>query len=399
MVMPGVGFDVVPSDCLASTVADALPEAVRLDMAFRGSGGVSRGTMKTMIEQLGQGTTVRRGGRLETVDAGSLVRTVVLGGKPRTVAAISWGDVSTAYHSTGIGDITVSMAMPAGQIRGMKIMTMFAGLLRRPAVIRALQKIVEKTRTGPTEDVRGRSHMDLWAQATAADGRTVEAWLRTPEGYTTTVITALLCVRKVLAGEANPGYQTPSSAFGAGLIKGLHRSGRAGVWTAERGESGGHRAPIARPPGCACGRLRLAHENPGWLTYWWGWGIGPEGWLTGPPKWAGNDQGRLSSYRDGSAATGMAHGSHGRRFPDTTGPLDAVSEGLVGAAECPAGGVRCAGSRSSLLACSLWCRRRWKRWRSTSGRAWAACWPGTSRASPSAPTGACPGGWEPTSCL
>ncbi len=221
VVMPGVGFDVVPSDCLAKSVADALPGAVRLDMAFRGSGGVSRGTMKTMIEQLGQGTMVRRGGRLETVDAGSLTRTVVLGGKPRLVSAISWGDVSTAYHSTGIGDITVSMAMPAGQIRGMKIMKVFGGLLRRPAVIRGLQKIVERTRTGPNEEVRGRGRMDLWAQATAADGRTVEGWLRTPEGYTTTVITSLLCVRRVLADEAKAGYQTPSSAFGAELIRGL----------------------------------------------------------------------------------------------------------------------------------------------------------------------------------
>lgn len=221
VVMPGVGFDVVPSDCLARSVADALPDAVRLDMAFYGSGGISRGTMKTMIEHLGEGVLVRRGGRLETVDAGSLVRTVELGGRPRTVSAISWGDVSTAFHSTGIGDITVSLAMPAGQIRGMKFMAMLGPLLRRPLVIRMLQAYVERTRTGPGEQAREQGHSDLWAEAVAADGRTVTGRLRTPSGYKTTVITGLLCVRRVLAGEAPAGYQTPSSAFGAGLVRGL----------------------------------------------------------------------------------------------------------------------------------------------------------------------------------
>ncbi len=221
VVMPGVGFDVVPSDCLARAVADALPGAVRLDMAFRGLGGISRGTMKTMIEHLGEGVMVRRGGRIETVDAGSLQRTVVLGGKPRPVTAISWGDVSTAYTSTGIGDITVSMALPPGQARGMKLMRFLGPLLRRRAVVRLLQAIVERTRTGPGEDIRETGHADLWAQATAADGRTVEGWLRTPEGYKTTVITSLLCTRKILAGGVPAGYQTPSSAFGVGLIRGL----------------------------------------------------------------------------------------------------------------------------------------------------------------------------------
>lgn len=221
IVMPGVGFDVVPSDCLARAVADALPDAVRLEMAFQALGATSRGTTKTMIEGLGQGTLVRRGGRLETVEAGSLQRTVVLGGKPRRVVAISWGDVSTAYTSTGIPDITVSIGMPPAQIKGMKFLKVLGPLLRRRAVIRLLQGIVDRTMTGPGEQVRERGRADLWAQATAADGRTVEGELRTPEGYKTTVITSLLCVRRALAGGAEPGYHTPSTAFGAGLIRGL----------------------------------------------------------------------------------------------------------------------------------------------------------------------------------
>jgi short subunit dehydrogenase-like uncharacterized protein len=130
VVMPGVGFDVVPSDCLARALAEALPGAVKLELAFQALGSMSRGTMKTMMEHVGHGVQVRRGGKIETVPAGSLQQTIEFSGKRRTVVAIGWGDVSTAYHSTGIGDITVSMTMPPAQLRGLKVLTLLGPLLR-----------------------------------------------------------------------------------------------------------------------------------------------------------------------------------------------------------------------------------------------------------------------------
>mgnify|MGYP003592271969 CR=1 FL=1 len=221
IVLPGVGFDVVPSDCLARALAEALPGAVRLELAFMALGSLSRGTMKTMIEHLGEGAQVRRGGTLETIPAGSLIRTVELGGKPRKALAIGWGDVSTAQHSTGIQDITVYMVIPPGQLRGLKVLGLLGPLLRRPTVIRLLQAIVGRTVHGPDESVRESAHAELWAHVTAVDGRSVEGRLRTPEGYKTTVLTALACVRRTLADAPEAGYHTPSSAFGAGLVRTL----------------------------------------------------------------------------------------------------------------------------------------------------------------------------------
>ena len=221
VVLPGVGFDVVPSDCLARALAEALPGAVKLELAFQALGSMSRGTMKTMMEHVGHGVQVRRGGKIETVPAGSLQRTIEFSGKPRTVVAIGWGDVSTAYHSTGIGDITVSMTMPPAQLRGLKVLTLLGPLLRRPAVIRLLQAIVGRTVHGPSEQLRESAHAELWGKVTGADGRSLEGRLRTPEGYKTTVITALECVRRTLGEGAAAGYQTPSSAFGAGLVRAL----------------------------------------------------------------------------------------------------------------------------------------------------------------------------------
>ena len=107
-LLPGSGFDVVPSDCLAAMLARALPEAVRLELAIKMGGGVSPGTAKTAMEGLGTPGRARIGGVIGPVPADRRRRKVTFADGPATVFAIAWGDVSTAYHSTGIGDIIVS---------------------------------------------------------------------------------------------------------------------------------------------------------------------------------------------------------------------------------------------------------------------------------------------------
>jgi short subunit dehydrogenase-like uncharacterized protein len=80
VLLPGAGFDVVPSDCLASRLADALPGATELDLAFtaghRSQARVSRGTMKTMIESLPHAGAVRRAGRIVAVPIAYDVREI-----------------------------------------------------------------------------------------------------------------------------------------------------------------------------------------------------------------------------------------------------------------------------------------------------------------------------------
>jgi short subunit dehydrogenase-like uncharacterized protein len=218
VVMPGVGFDVVPSDCLARALADRLPGATRLELAILALGEVSRGTAKTMVEHMGEGSAERRGGRLVPLPPGSKIKTVVLGGKPRQAIAIPWGDLATAYASTGIGDITTYMAFPPRQIRAMRLMGPLRPLLRRKLVIRLLQSIIERRLTGPSEHVRESMSSEIWGRVEADDGRSLEGRVRAPEGYKTTVIAALASVRRVLAGGITPGYHTPATAFGAEFV-------------------------------------------------------------------------------------------------------------------------------------------------------------------------------------
>ncbi|MDC0673106.1 saccharopine dehydrogenase family protein [Nannocystis radixulma] len=221
VVMPGVGFDVVPSDCLAKALAEALPGAVRLELAIFSLGELSRGTAKTMIEHLGEGSAVREHGRLVPISPGSRTRTVRLGGRERQVVAVPWGDLATAYASTGIENITTWMSFPKGQIRGMRALGLLGPLLRRKAVIKLLQGIVDRRVTGPSEQVRETGSAEIWGRVEAADGRAVEGRVRVPEGYKTTVITALASVRRILAEPPAPGYHTPATAFGSGFIASL----------------------------------------------------------------------------------------------------------------------------------------------------------------------------------
>ena len=116
MCMPGTGFDVVPSDCLAAHLHSRLPNAVALSLGFRALGGVSRGTALTMIENLGRPGCIREGGQLRPVPPAFHTRRIDFGDGEKLAVTIPWGDVSTAYHSTGIGDVRVYMSMHPKQL-------------------------------------------------------------------------------------------------------------------------------------------------------------------------------------------------------------------------------------------------------------------------------------------
>jgi short subunit dehydrogenase-like uncharacterized protein len=107
VVCPGVGFDVIPTDCVAAALKAALPDATRLALGFDSRGAMSPGTAATSIEALATGGRIRRAGRLVAVPLGAITRRIDFGDGEKFAVAIPWGDVSTAYRTTGIGDIEV----------------------------------------------------------------------------------------------------------------------------------------------------------------------------------------------------------------------------------------------------------------------------------------------------
>jgi short subunit dehydrogenase-like uncharacterized protein len=214
LFLPGVGFDVVPSDCLAAHLKVLLPTARRLALAFAPFGGMSRGTATTMIENIHRGGLVRRGGVLTPVPAGWKTRQIDFGRGPRKAMTIPWGDVSTAFHSTGIPDIEVYMAAPRALRWGMRVARPFLPWLASTPIQSYLKGRVRSGPAGPTPEARARGFCLLWGEAEDDRGGRVTSRMRTPEGYTFTAHSAVACLEKVLEGGAPLGFHTPSRAFG-----------------------------------------------------------------------------------------------------------------------------------------------------------------------------------------
>ena len=221
IVMPGVGFDVVPSDCLAASLAARLPGATRLQLAFTGLGEVSAGPAKTMLEGLPGGGAVRKDGRITRVPTAWKTMTVPFHDHERSAVTIPWGDVSTAYHSTGIPNIETYLAMPKKTIRGMKVASAFRGLLKLGPVQRMAARMIEKRVKGPDAEARATAKSELWGRVADESGGEVQGTLTTPESYRLTAISALASIDRVLAGGIEPGAHTPSTAFGADFVASL----------------------------------------------------------------------------------------------------------------------------------------------------------------------------------
>jgi short subunit dehydrogenase-like uncharacterized protein len=228
MLLPGVGFDVVPSDCLAVHLKRRLPNATRLALGFQSLGRMSRGTATTVLENLHRGGAVRHRGVLQKVPAAWRERTIDFGEGPRRAVTIPWGDVSTAWRSTGIPDIEVYTAVSRGQLLFMKASRRLGGLLTSGPVQRFLRWRIRKGPPGPGAEERARGRSLLWGEAEDGKGGRAVARLRGPEGYTLTALAALACLGRVLDGDAPPGYQTPGLAYGPDLVlelPGVERKG------------------------------------------------------------------------------------------------------------------------------------------------------------------------------
>ena len=164
--MPGTGFDVVPSDCLALHLANRLPGATDLQLAFTGSVAVSPGTMKTMVENLPSGGKIRRNGKIDAVPAAYQSITVPVGNQRRRVTTIPWGDVATAFHTTGIPNISTFTSLP----RAMGWAQFAFPLLATAPAQRLLKKWIELTVHGPDATHRARGRMYLWGKAARPNG-------------------------------------------------------------------------------------------------------------------------------------------------------------------------------------------------------------------------------------
>lgn len=216
MLMPGVGFDVVPSDCLAKHLKDRLPTATHLSLAFYGMGRISHGTQATMTMNVGRGGAIRKDGKITPVPAAWKTQEIDFGEVKKIGVTIPWGDVSTAFYSTGIPNIEVFTIAPPSAVKMMKMSRYLGWLLATGPIQKYLQSKIPAG--GPSDAEREKGKTLMWGKATDLGGNSVESHQQGPEGYTLTAIAALNIAEKILAGNFTPGYQTPAKAYGADLV-------------------------------------------------------------------------------------------------------------------------------------------------------------------------------------
>ncbi|MCZ6818457.1 MAG: saccharopine dehydrogenase NADP-binding domain-containing protein [Calditrichaeota bacterium] len=221
MLLPGVGFDVVPTDCLALNLKKYLPDADRLLLAFDARGGPSRGTALTMIEGLKTGGKVREEGMLRSVPFAYKTMEVPFVHKKLWSTTIPWGDVSTAFHTTGIPNIEVYGATRKSTIRMMKLLRPFRGLLGTRLVQKTLKQRVARSVTNPTAKERAKTKSYIWGKVLNASGESREAHLVLANGYDVTVEAALGTVEHFMANDPEPGVQTPARILGEHFIRTL----------------------------------------------------------------------------------------------------------------------------------------------------------------------------------
>lgn len=229
MLLPGVGFDVMPTDCLALHLKQRLPSATHLTLAFQmdGPAGIPPGTARTMLEMIPYGIRFRHKGKIIQAASGEKSRQFPFRNGPVKAVRSTWGDIFTAFYSTGIPNIENYIALKPEQAQMLKYVGRLRPLFKNSIVRTAAKNVLP---SGSTADERALTITNVWGEVKDGDGNRVASRLHGPEaGVEWTADCAVLAVQKVLEGLVFPGYQTPGLAFGADLVLECHNVQREDV--------------------------------------------------------------------------------------------------------------------------------------------------------------------------
>ncbi|TQV72313.1 NAD-dependent epimerase/dehydratase family protein [Aliikangiella marina] len=224
VICPGVGFDVIPTDCLASQLKDKLPDATHLKLGFDSGSSMSPGTAKTSVEGLAQGGKIRENGKIIQVPLAFKTKTIDFGNGEKNAMTIPWGDVSTAYYSTGIPNIEVYIPISPKGAKKIKRLNAFKWLLGTKLVQNFLKKQAGKSR-GPNEQQREKLKTYVWGEVRNDKGAWVTGHFETANGYELTYLGAVAVAEHLLANEIEGGAFTPSKLVDNKLVERLPGTG------------------------------------------------------------------------------------------------------------------------------------------------------------------------------
>jgi short subunit dehydrogenase-like uncharacterized protein len=225
VICPGVGFDVIPTDCVAAALKRALPDANELSLGFDSRSGFSPGTAKTSVEGLAMGGRVRRGGRIVEVPLAFETRRIDFGNGEKLAMTIPWGDIATAFYNTGIPSIEVFIPASPRLVRKVRSLNYLRGLLGTRVAQALLKKQAGKT-VGPSAEARANAPTYVWGEVRNARNEVRTARLKTANGYSLTATGSLAVVERLMTRQGAGGAFTPAMLFGPELVESLPESGK-----------------------------------------------------------------------------------------------------------------------------------------------------------------------------
>jgi short subunit dehydrogenase-like uncharacterized protein len=218
MLMPGAAWSIVATDCLAAHVAGRLPEAKYLRLGMTQSRLYSRGTVRSAFGLMSAEVVIRRNGRLTFVPIGRMERDFDFGEGERTSMALSWPDAMTAYHTTGIPNVEAYMEVGAAA-RVLAPLTARIGEAFQLPILRSVLRFgAAALPEGPAEAARRLARPVIVAEAEDAWRRVSRARLGTADGYDFTALAAVAIAERVIAGDFEPGFQTPGRVYGPDFV-------------------------------------------------------------------------------------------------------------------------------------------------------------------------------------
>ena len=222
VLCPGVGFDVIPTDCVAGKLKAMMPDATHLALGFDSRSGFSPGTAKTSAEAIPHGGKVRKDGKIVTVPLAATTRKIDFGGGEKLAMTIPWGDVSTAFHNTGIADIEVYIPASPGLVKQMKRMNWIKPILGLGLVQKFIKSRIEKKVKGPDQATRAKLTTFVWGEVKNAAGEVKTYRIEVANGYEVTADGSVMVAQALLGEHAkSSGYHTPCTLLGDDLVEKL----------------------------------------------------------------------------------------------------------------------------------------------------------------------------------
>jgi len=221
VLCPGVGFDVIPTDCLASQLKQKMPDATHLTLGFDSGSSMSPGTAKTSVEGLGNGGKIRKNSQIISVPLAYKCRQIDFGRGEKNAVTIPWGDVSTAYYSTGIPNIEVYIPISPRGAKGMRRLNWIRWVLGLKVVQNFMKNKIGRSAKGPDQSQREQLTTFVWGEVSNASGDTISASMQTANGYLLTYLGAVEVARFLLGDQDKCGAFTPSLLIDNQLVNRL----------------------------------------------------------------------------------------------------------------------------------------------------------------------------------